>query len=69
MFVGTYLGLPLSGTHVLVAALIAVGWVSRGPIQMEQVKAILISWVVTVPISAILAVIVFVLLNPFFPML
>ncbi len=68
MFVGTYLGLPLSGTHVLVAALIAVGWVSRGPIQMKQVKAILISWVVTVPISAIIAVIVYVLLNPFFPM-
>ncbi len=68
MFVGTYFGLPLSGTHVLVAALIAVGWVSRGPIQMKQVKDILISWVVTVPISAIFGVIAFVLLNPFFPM-
>ncbi len=68
MFVGTYMGLPLSGTHVLVAALIAVGWVSRGPIHMKQVKAILISWVVTVPISAVIAVIAFILLNPFFPM-
>jgi phosphate/sulfate permease len=35
---------------------------------MKQVKAILISWVVTVPISAVIAVIAFVLLNPFFPM-
>ncbi len=69
MFVGTYLGLPLSGTHVLVAALIAVGWVSRGPIQMKQVKDILISWVITVPISAIFGVITFILINPFFPML
>ena len=69
MLVGTYLGLPLSGTHVMVAALIAVGWVSRGPIQMKQVKNILVSWVITVPISAILGVIVFVLLNSFFPML
>jgi PiT family inorganic phosphate transporter len=68
MFVGTYLGLPLSGTHVLVAALIAVGWVSRGPIQMKQVKDILISWVITVPISAIFGVITFILINPFFPM-
>lgn len=68
MTVGTYFGLPLSGTHVLVAALIAVGWVSRGPIQMEQVKSILISWVVTVPISAIFGVIVYVLINPFFLM-
>jgi len=59
MFVGTLLGLPLSGTHVLVAALIAVGWVSETPVQMKQVKDILISWIVTVPISAIFAVVVF----------
>ncbi len=56
MFVGTLLGLPLSGTHVLVAALIAVGWVSATPVQMKQVKDILISWIVTVPISAVLGV-------------
>jgi len=56
MFVGTYFGLPLSGTHVLVAALIAVGWVSREPVKKKQVNNILISWVVTVPISAILGI-------------
>jgi len=56
MFVGTLLGLPLSGTHVLVAALIAVGWVSATPVQMKQVKDILISWIITVPISAVLGV-------------
>ena len=59
MFVGTLFGFPLSGTHVLVAALIAVGWVSEAPVKMKQVKDILISWVVTVPISAVFAVIVF----------
>ncbi|MGY5871440.1 MAG: inorganic phosphate transporter [Candidatus Thorarchaeota archaeon] len=59
MLVGTLLGLPLSGTHVLVAALIAVGWVSETPVQMKQVKDILISWVITVPISAVFAVVVF----------
>jgi inorganic phosphate transporter, PiT family len=59
MFVGTLFGFPLSGTHVLVASLIAVGWVSETPVQMKQVKDILISWVVTVPISAVFAVIVF----------
>ncbi|MHA1906599.1 MAG: anion permease [Candidatus Thorarchaeota archaeon] len=56
MFIGTFLGFPLSGTHVLVAALIAVGWVSQEPVKKKQVKNILISWVVTVPISAIFAV-------------
>ncbi|MGY5854399.1 MAG: inorganic phosphate transporter [Candidatus Thorarchaeota archaeon] len=59
MFVGTMWGLPLSGTHVLVAALIAVGWVGQTPIKMKQVKDILISWVITVPISAVFGVIVF----------
>jgi PiT family inorganic phosphate transporter len=58
MFVGTLLGLPLSGTHVLVAALIAVGWISSAPVQMKQVKEIIISWIVTVPISAVFGMIV-----------
>ncbi|MHA1769323.1 MAG: inorganic phosphate transporter [Candidatus Thorarchaeota archaeon] len=59
MFSGTYMGLPLSGTHVLVASLIAVGWISQEPVKMKQVKEILISWVVTVPISAMLSVLVY----------
>ncbi|MFW9848657.1 MAG: inorganic phosphate transporter [Candidatus Thorarchaeota archaeon] len=56
MFIGTFFGFPLSGTHVLVAALIAVGWVSHEPVKKKQVRDILISWVVTVPISAIFAI-------------
>jgi PiT family inorganic phosphate transporter len=58
MFVGTLFGLPLSGTHVLVAALIAVGWISETPIQMKQVKEIVVSWIATVPISAAFGMIV-----------
>lgn len=52
MFIGTILGLPLSGTHVLVAALIAVGWVEQTDIQKKQIRDIIISWIITVPISA-----------------
>jgi len=66
MFIGTYMGFPLSGTHVLVAALIAVGWVAQTPVKTNQVKEILISWVITVPISAILGVILFAVIAPFF---
>jgi PiT family inorganic phosphate transporter len=66
MLVGTYLGFPLSGTHVLVAALIAVGWVAQTPVQTNQVKDILISWVITVPISAIFGVVIFAIITPFF---
>ena len=65
MFFGTLLGLPLSGTHVLVAALIAVGWVSETPVQMKQVKDILISWIITVPISAMFGIAVFWVIQAF----
>jgi PiT family inorganic phosphate transporter len=65
MFVGTLLGLPLSGTHVLVAALIAVGWVADTPVQMKQVKDIIISWIVTVPISAVLGMLFFWIIQGF----
>ncbi|NHJ12375.1 MAG: anion permease [Candidatus Thorarchaeota archaeon] len=65
MFVGTLVGLPLSGTHLLVAALIAVGWVAETPVQTQQVKDILISWVVTVPVSALLGVSVLWLISLF----
>ncbi|MHA1960356.1 MAG: inorganic phosphate transporter [Candidatus Thorarchaeota archaeon] len=59
MFVGTLFGLPLSGTHVLVAALIAVGYVARTDVSSKQVKNIIISWIITVPISAVLGVAIF----------
>jgi PiT family inorganic phosphate transporter len=62
MFVGTFLGLPLSGTHVLVAALIAVGWIAQTPIKRKQIKDIIISWIITLPISAALGIIIFYLL-------
>ncbi|MHA2408076.1 MAG: anion permease [Candidatus Ranarchaeia archaeon] len=40
--------------HVLIAAMIAVGWAERSPIQRQMVKMIVISWIVTVPIAAVL---------------
>ncbi|MFX1505969.1 MAG: anion permease [Promethearchaeota archaeon] len=58
MTIGTLLGFPLSGTHVLIAAMIAVGWAERSPIQKKMVKTIVISWIVTVPVAAILGGIV-----------
>jgi phosphate/sulfate permease len=64
MFVGTAMGLPLSGSHVLVAALIAVGWAGRTKVEKEAVKGILVSWVITVPISAVLGIGLFIVLEP-----
>ena len=54
MTIGTIAGFPLSGTHVLIAAMIAVGWADRMPIQKELVRTIIGSWIFTVPVTAIL---------------
>ncbi|NWF96085.1 MAG: inorganic phosphate transporter [Candidatus Thorarchaeota archaeon] len=67
LFFGTLLGFPLSGTHVLVAALIAVGWVESKPLQRKQVMEIVTSWIITVPLSALLAAGMLVLLCHLFP--
>ncbi len=58
MTIGTLAGFPLSGTHVLIAAMIAVGWAERLPIQRKMVNTIVISWVVTVPVTAVLGAII-----------
>lgn len=54
MTLGIMLGFPLSGTIVLIFAMIAVGWAERSPIQRQMVKRIIISRIVTAPIAAIL---------------
>ncbi len=72
MLIGTLMGLPLSGTHVLVTAVIGVGLANRTPIGGSAVKKIAIASVLTVPVSALLALGLFFLyawLVPFFPVL
>ncbi|XP_027346705.1 inorganic phosphate transporter 2-1, chloroplastic [Abrus precatorius] len=52
------LGLPISATHTLVGAVMGVGF-ARGlnRVRSETVKEIVASWVVTIPVGAILSVI------------
>ncbi|KAJ8569749.1 hypothetical protein K7X08_006326 [Anisodus acutangulus] len=52
------LGLPISGTHTLVGAVMGVGF-ARGlnSVRAETVKEIVTSWVVTIPAGATFAVI------------
>lgn len=51
------LGLPISATHTLVGAVMGVGF-ARGlnSVRAETVREIVASWVVTIPIGALLAV-------------
>ncbi|KQK00139.1 inorganic phosphate transporter 2-1, chloroplastic [Brachypodium distachyon] len=51
------LGLPISATHTLVGAVMGVGF-ARGlnRVRAETVREIVVSWVVTIPVGALLAV-------------
>ncbi|MDX1529728.1 MAG: inorganic phosphate transporter [Gammaproteobacteria bacterium] len=57
-------GLPISTTHTLVGAVLGVG-VARGiaAINLRVVQAIFVSWIVTLPAGALLAVVFFYLLE------
>jgi PiT family inorganic phosphate transporter len=58
--IASRLGLPISTTHTLVGAVLGVGF-ARGleAVNLTTTRDILISWVVTVPIGALLAIILF----------
>lgn len=69
LFVGTLMGIPLSGTHVLVAAVVGVGIANRNPVRGPGLNKIVIASFLTVPLSAILAIGLFwlyVAIRPFF---
>ncbi len=54
------LGLPISTTHVLVGAVLGVGFARGiGAINLNTIRDIVISWVVTVPAGAVLSVVFF----------
>lgn len=55
MLTGTMLGLPLSGTHILVGAVVGVGYWGRKWINVRELRGMLLAWVVTFPASALLA--------------
>ncbi|KAG8059147.1 hypothetical protein GUJ93_ZPchr0002g23837 [Zizania palustris] len=51
------LGLPISATHTLVGAVMGVGF-ARGlnRVRAETVREIVVSWVVTIPVGAVLSI-------------
>jgi len=61
------LGLPISTTHVLVGGVLGVGFARGiGAINLNTIRDILISWVVTVPAGAALSILFFFALRMIF---
>lgn len=65
--IASKLGLPISTTHTLVGAVLGVG-LARGisAINLNMVRDIAISWIVTIPAGATLAIVFFYTLRMFF---
>ena len=61
------LGMPVSTTHTLVGAVVGVGIArSPGAINTRVLRGIVASWLITVPFSAALAAILFVIARALF---
>ncbi|RLG40365.1 MAG: hypothetical protein DRO05_06510 [Thermoproteota archaeon] len=55
MFVGTWFGLPISGTHVLVASIAGMALAKRALLNLREVWEIIFSWIVTLPAAGLLS--------------
>lgn len=58
LFLGTALGIPLSGSHMLVASLVGLSKASHTPVKKGLWKIVLI-WFLTFPMAGLLAIIIY----------
>ncbi|MFD2370465.1 anion permease [Brevibacillus sp. GCM10020057] len=67
IFTFTQLGLPVSSTHVISSAIMGVGAAKRlKGVNWGVAKRIVITWLITLPISAVISAVVFYVLQLFF---
>ncbi|WP_433748461.1 anion permease [Falsibacillus pallidus] len=67
IFGATYVHLPVSSTHVISSSILGVGASHRRKgVQWNTAKRIVITWVITLPISAALAAILYWIMDLFF---
>ena len=65
LFVGTLRGIPLSGSHMLVASLVGLAKARRAPMGKGLWKIILI-WIITFPVAAIFSILIYFPVSLFF---
>jgi phosphate/sulfate permease len=65
--IASKLGLPISTSHVLVGAVLGVGLARGiGAINLQIIRDIMVSWVITIPAGAVMAVLFFYVLRAIF---
>lgn len=62
IFVCTILGLPISGSHVLVFAIIGSGFVKGNRPDKKSFRKMVLSWFLTFPVAALLCAVFYVIL-------
>lgn len=64
ILIASQLGLPISTTHTLVGSVLGIGF-ARGieALDMSTIRYIILSWIVTIPAGAFLAVLLFYLID------
>lgn len=67
ILIASKLGLPISTTHCLVGAVLGVGF-ARGirALNLNTLRDVVLSWIVTIPASALMSILLFYLLKAFF---
>lgn len=63
ILIASRIGLPVSTSHALVGSVIGIGLASRDrDVKWETIKSVVLAWVVTLPVAAVLGAIIFSLL-------
>lgn len=58
------IGLPVSTTHTLVGAILGIGLARGiGALKLDVIGSIFVSWVVTLPVGAVLSIVFFSILQ------
>ena len=65
IFLATVLGLPVSGSHILIFAVIGAGRVKGERPDKKSFRKMVISWVITFPVAAALSIVCYLLFGLF----
>jgi phosphate/sulfate permease len=66
LFFGTILGIPLSGSHMLVASLVGLSKARHAPIDSKSLRKVILIWFLTFPMAALFSVIIYFPINLLF---